>query len=215
MAITLNKLSGGRVTPNMITMTGLLAHLPIAWFIAQGQLFVAGILLIVFGLFDTLDGELARLQKRTSPAGMFLDSLTDRIKEIVIYMGLASYLIDSLPSLSCNQGLYSCFLRTGVPGISTRHLSIILIAVLGGSLLTSYINAWGEAVMSRSEAKSSAMNKMFRGGLAGFEVRMALIVLGLFTAQLFPVILLIGVLVGFTAYGRIKAVLRELSNVQN
>src|SRR5205085_12126990 len=73
----LNRLTGGKLSPNAVTIVGLLAHLPIAYFIATGRLTLAAVLLVIFGLFDTLDGELARLQKRASNIGMFLDSATD------------------------------------------------------------------------------------------------------------------------------------------
>jgi phosphatidylglycerophosphate synthase len=71
----LNTISGGKITPNMVTITSLVAHLPIAYFIATGSHFLAAGLLVVFGLMDALDGELARLQKKDSPAGM-LQALT-------------------------------------------------------------------------------------------------------------------------------------------
>ncbi|MDQ5958686.1 MAG: CDP-alcohol phosphatidyltransferase family protein, partial [Patescibacteria group bacterium] len=57
----LNKISGGKITPNGITWFGFFMHIPIAYFIATGNLIIAGVGLIIFGLFDTLDGELARL----------------------------------------------------------------------------------------------------------------------------------------------------------
>ena len=84
IAKALNKLSSGKISPNFITVFGLLAHIPIVYFIAQGQLKIAGILLIIFGLFDTLDGELARLQNKESAYGQLLDSITDRMKEVML-----------------------------------------------------------------------------------------------------------------------------------
>ena len=60
--------------------------------IINNQLPQAALLLAVFGLFDTLDGELARLQGTESPQGAFLDSVTDRMKEILVYVGLAVWL---------------------------------------------------------------------------------------------------------------------------
>ena len=87
MAKLIDKTTKGWVTPDMVTLFGFAMHLPIAWFIATGaDLWAAG-LLIVFGLFDTLDGELARLQQKASARGMLLDASTDRMKEVLLYTG--------------------------------------------------------------------------------------------------------------------------------
>lgn len=205
LAVVLNRLSGGKLSPNTVTITGLIAHLPIAWLIAHsynyfGYSVIAGVLLIIFGLFDTLDGELARLQKTASPQGMFLDSVTDRMKEVMIYGGI----------IAAQAGV----LKTEYWDYDVMFMVIILL-VMGGSLLTSYINAWGEAVMSRAGASSAAMNKTFRGGLASFEIRMALLAFGLLTNTLFIAVLLVGLLVAITITDRIRRVFRELGRVQN
>ena len=206
----LNGISGGRITPNMVTITGLIAHLPIAWLIAQNYLVLAGIWLIIFGLFDTLDGELARLQKRASAAGMFLDSVTDRMKEIMVYTGITYYLVGWTRTTICNSN-YKYL--TGA-GLDERLLFAVVVAVLGGSLLTSYINAWGEAVMSRSKAKAGSINKAFRGGLASFEIRIAILALGLLTGYVYTAVVVIGILVFVTIVMRLYKVFGALSRVQ-
>lgn len=203
IAALLNNVSRGRLSPDVVTITGLIAHLPIVWLIAHsydhyGYSLLAGILLIIFGLFDTLDGELARLQGTASPRGMFLDSVTDRMKEVLIYGGIIATQADAISVDYRNYDI--AFL-------------VLITLVMGGSLLTSYINAWGEAVMSRAGIKASAMNKAFRGGLASFEIRMALLAFGLITNVLLFVVMLIGVLVIVTITGRIRKVFRELGRV--
>ncbi|HEX8350198.1 MAG TPA: CDP-alcohol phosphatidyltransferase family protein, partial [Hymenobacter sp.] len=77
IAVGLNHATRGHVSPNAITIVGLLMHVPIAWLIAGGSNYWAAGLLVIFGLFDTLDGELARLQKSASSTGMLLDASTD------------------------------------------------------------------------------------------------------------------------------------------
>src|SRR5882762_3925703 len=89
LARLINVVTGGRVSPNAVTITSLLAHIPIAWLIATRHNVWAAGLLVIFGLFDVLDGELARLQGTTSTAGMLLDSVTDRMKEVLLYTGAA------------------------------------------------------------------------------------------------------------------------------
>src|ERR1700733_5878302 len=89
LAVLLNKLTGGALHPDVVTIIGFLMHVPIAVLIATSHLLAAAILLVIFGLFDTLDGELARLQGRSSARGMLLDASTDRMKEVLLYTGVA------------------------------------------------------------------------------------------------------------------------------
>src|SRR5262249_12467273 len=159
--------SGGRLTPNAVTIFGLTMHLPITWLIATGHYIWAAGLLVIFGLFDTLDGELARLQKRESPRGALLDSVTDRMKEILLYTGAA----------------YSIVATTGRP-----YLAVWAVAACGCSLLTSYINAAGDIAMARSGVQHHVTNKSFRGGLLPFEIRMLILVIGLLSGWLTPAI---------------------------
>src|SRR5690606_14327938 len=93
LASGLNKATGGKLSPNFVTVFGLLMHVPIGILIASGEHTFAAILLLVFGLFDALDGALARLQNSTSSTGMLLDSVSDRIKEIIVYVCLAFYFV--------------------------------------------------------------------------------------------------------------------------
>lgn len=192
-AAFLNKVSGGKLTPNFITLTSLLAHVPIAALIAYGQNKTAAVLLIIFGLFDALDGELARLTHKASAAGMFIDSVTDRVKEIVLYVGITLAVLSSNPS------------KTSV---------VVLVAALGTSVLISYLNAWGEVVITNhAKSRDHKINKTFRSGLLGFDLRMALIVAGLLADKLLLavyVILILGVLTVlqrfFDTIGRLKNV---------
>lgn len=190
----LNAMSGGLITPNMITITSLLAHIPIAYLIATSHNYWAAGLLVVFGLFDALDGELARLQKRASAAGMLLDSVTDRMKEIMIYTAVG----------------YAIIATTGRP-----FLAVWAISACGASVLVSYINAWGEAVMSRHAGKQASINKAFRGGLLAFEIRMALVIIGLLTNHLALLVIVITIGASYTALTRLVRVLGALNRVQD
>ncbi len=188
LAIGLNRVSGGKVTPNSITFISLAMHLPIAVFIAYGKTEIAAVLLIIFGLFDTLDGELARLQNRATPAGMFLDSATDRIKEVILYCGITAL-----------------FLKT------EGNLAILAaVAALGISLIISYANAWGEAALATKQAAGHHVNKSLRTGLLGLEVRMALIVVGLVFNLLVATIFVIVILGAQTLWQRLISTYRRL-----
>jgi len=76
------------VSPNVLTIVGFLAMVGVAWVLAQGYERPAGLLVIAVGLFDALDGALARSTGKTSSFGAFLDSTLDRFAEIALYLGL-------------------------------------------------------------------------------------------------------------------------------
>jgi len=60
----------------------------VAWVLALGHQRLAGLLIIFVGLFDALDGALARMTGKASAFGAFLDSTLDRFAEIALYLGL-------------------------------------------------------------------------------------------------------------------------------
>ena len=178
-----NKISGGKITPNGITWFGFFMHIPIAYFIATGNLIIAGVGLIIFGLFDTLDGELARLQKSVSNVGGFLDASTDRLKEVLLYSGVAYYLA------------------------TTDNPKYAAIAVLacGASLSVSYVKAKGEAIVASSTKKIpyTKLNRMFSNGFFTFEIRMAVLALGLLSGKVLWAIAIIAVFSIITVFQRI------------
>ncbi len=76
------------VTPNTLTVLGLLLNVGVAILLAQGHFLAGGLLLIGASLFDALDGSLARLTDRACRFGAFFDSTLDRYSEVVIFGGL-------------------------------------------------------------------------------------------------------------------------------
>jgi CDP-diacylglycerol---glycerol-3-phosphate 3-phosphatidyltransferase len=79
------------VYPNTITILGLVGHSIAAYFAATGQMTIAGILLLIIAPFDFLDGMMARMRGESSRFGAFVDSVTDRYSELVIFGGLLYY----------------------------------------------------------------------------------------------------------------------------
>jgi phosphatidylglycerophosphate synthase len=196
----LNALSGGRLSPNMVTLIGLLAHVYIAWLIATARNNVlAAILLIVFGLFDTLDGELARLQKRASASGMLLDASTDRMKEVLLYMGLIVAFVHNQDSLAFGLEYYAA----------------AIVAACGASLLVSYVKAKGETAVKDAHLSPNEINRLFGDGIMRFEVRMFVLIIGLLTSQLEIAVLIIAVFGTLTAISRLISISHKLNNVQN
>jgi CDP-diacylglycerol---glycerol-3-phosphate 3-phosphatidyltransferase len=76
------------VDPNVITVVGFLLNIVTAAVLATGHLSSGGALLLVSGLFDMLDGALARVENNQSDFGAFLDSLLDRYSEATILLAL-------------------------------------------------------------------------------------------------------------------------------
>ncbi len=74
--------------PNTITIIGLIGNLIGAYFLATGRISIGGILVLLMGPVDALDGTMARLRGEPSRFGGFVDSVTDRYSELVIYGGL-------------------------------------------------------------------------------------------------------------------------------
>jgi len=115
-------LSKSGIKPDALTFTGLAINISAAYVIATGHFPLGGILILVAGLFDLLDGALARFAKKTTKFGAILDSTVDRISEAAIFCGLLVWYM---------------------PG----RLEILLIfAVLIGSFLVSYIRARAEGL---------------------------------------------------------------------
>jgi CDP-diacylglycerol--glycerol-3-phosphate 3-phosphatidyltransferase len=151
---------------------------------------LAAILLIIFGLMDTLDGELARLQNRASARGMLLDASTDRMKETVLYAGIA----------------YALALG---PHPATAAFAA---AACGASLCVSYVKAKGEAAIASSgkHIPHAQLNRLFKDGLLTFEMRMSVLAVGLFTSQLAIAVGVIAVFAAGTAVGRLVRISRVL-----
>lgn len=184
----LNTVSGGRLHPNHVTLISLLGHIGVAYLIATRHPIWATGLLIVFGLMDALDGELARLQERVTPTGMLLDSVSDRAKETLLYVSAAYF-----------------YVILGYPLVA-----VWAVAACGVSLLVSYINAWGEVVMTTRKQDGHGVNRSFRSGLMSYDVRMFLFVIGLFTSLLPEMLILIVVLAAYTAVSRLVFVAQRL-----
>jgi len=112
------------LTPNMLTLIGLAVILVAAVVIALGHTTWGGVLFILSGFFDALDGALARLTDRKTRFGAFLDSTSDRYADAAILFGMM------FP-----------FLRTG----QQTEVILAFVAVIG-TVLVSYTRARAEGL---------------------------------------------------------------------
>ena len=118
-------LSKSAITPNALTFINLALSIVAAYVIATGRLPLGGVLVLVSGLFDILDGALARFTKQTTKFGAVLDSTVDRISEAATLCGLVIWYV-------AQEG-------------ATLEIVLVLV-VLIGSFLVSYIRARAEGL---------------------------------------------------------------------
>ncbi len=117
-------LARASISPNTVTWFGFLLAVGAAALIATGHLLVAGLLVLISGFFDILDGALARRTNQVTRFGALLDSTLDRLSEAVLLFGiLVLYIGDQ----------------------SFAPILLVCLALLG-SLLVSYIRAKAEAI---------------------------------------------------------------------
>lgn len=117
------------IGPNAITTTGLVVVLGSAVAFGGGAVRVGGALLLFSGLFDILDGQVARLGQRPTAFGAFYDSTLDRVGESAVFAGLALY-----------------FMRGGVPADRVTIAVMVAMTALVSSLLVSYTRARAEGL---------------------------------------------------------------------
>ena len=118
------------VTPNALTWFGLLLSFGAAALIALKQPFAAGFVVLVSGLFDMLDGALARYTGKSTRFGAILDSTLDRLGEAAVLLGLLIFFVRDMAA----------------PGI------LVVGFTLPGALMVSYLRARTEAAGLVGEA---------------------------------------------------------------
>jgi CDP-diacylglycerol---glycerol-3-phosphate 3-phosphatidyltransferase len=86
-------LNGLGLMPNTVTLLGLLGTTVGAYFLAAGHITLGGVIILIMAPIDALDGTMARLRGESSNFGAFVDSVTDRYSELVIFGGLLIYFL--------------------------------------------------------------------------------------------------------------------------
>ncbi|MEC4848432.1 MAG: CDP-alcohol phosphatidyltransferase family protein [Nitrosarchaeum sp.] len=133
------------LSPNFWTVVGLLFALASAVVYGMGiefGLIIGGILLLVSGFFDMVDGQVARVTGKTSKKGSYLDSMFDKIAEVAIFLGLliGGYAEPYLVMLAITLSLLVSYARAksdalninlqGI-GIGERAERLLVIAIIG------------------------------------------------------------------------------------
>ena len=133
------------LSPNFWTCVGLILALSSAIVYGLGieyGLIIGGILLLVSGFFDMVDGQVARVTGKTSQKGSYLDSMFDKIAEVAIFLGIliGGYTEPYLVLLAITLSLLVSYARAksdainvklqGV-GIGERAERLLVIAIIG------------------------------------------------------------------------------------
>jgi CDP-diacylglycerol---glycerol-3-phosphate 3-phosphatidyltransferase len=87
--------------PNTMTMIGLAGNVVGAAFLSQGYMTIGGLLILLMGPFDALDGTMARRLGQPTKFGAFVDSVTDRWSEMLVLFGLLYYYLQRDDMLTC------------------------------------------------------------------------------------------------------------------
>jgi CDP-diacylglycerol--glycerol-3-phosphate 3-phosphatidyltransferase len=182
-----NALIESRLTPNMISMTGLVLNVVAAVLVTQRYFFLAGIAFIVGSIMDTLDGRYSRMSGKGTPFGAFLDSTLDRIEEGVVLTAVAAY-------------------------FSSRGMDFAVAAVVAAvlmSLMVSYTRARAEAL--GVENKGGLATRPVRVVILSIGLVFAKGA-GIFDADLLaPAVYVLVVLTTFTVFQRVFHVRKALS----
>jgi CDP-diacylglycerol--glycerol-3-phosphate 3-phosphatidyltransferase len=114
-----------KINPNILTFLGVLISLWAAFMFGYGSLFWGGWVIILAGLFDMLDGAVARVSRSETRFGAFYDSVIDRYSDVIILQGLLVYY--------------------------ARHQMLGYVVLVGvvimGAVLTSYTRARAESLI--------------------------------------------------------------------
>ena len=141
-----------RITPNQLTLAGLVLAIIAGVLAAIGSLSLAALVLLLSGFLDALDGELARQSDSQTPFGAFLDSISDHYGDFAVYLGIAWQMQRSGEHATVLLTLVAMFgslvgsqirSRAGMMGLDTKDVGIftraerIIVFVLG--LLTGFL----------------------------------------------------------------------------
>ena len=132
------------VSPNAVTFAGLAGAGVSAYLISEGVFWAGGVVMLLAGILDLFDGALARATGQDSDFGALLDSVIDRVSEIVVLLGLLLF-----------------YTRNGsVEG------SVLVYLAAGGSIMVSYLRARSEGL--GIECKVGIMTRPERVAALGF-----------------------------------------------
>ena len=172
------------LSPNAVTLFGLVIAGASAYLASTGYLLASGVTLLASGAFDLVDGALARATGRVTKFGALLDSVVDRVSEAIVLLGILIYYLD---------------------GASTLGAVLVYVA-LAGSIMVSYVRSRAEGL--GIDCKVGVMTRPERVAVLGI----ALMVGQWWEVALTVALGAIAVLTSVTTAQRVLHVRRELKS---
>ncbi|MDR0900637.1 MAG: CDP-alcohol phosphatidyltransferase family protein [Methanobrevibacter sp.] len=137
------------INPNIITLISPIIAIISAIFFAKGNLLLGGIFILIAGIFDVLDGAIARYHNRSSNFGAFLDSTMDRFSDAILIFGiiLGGFINWIWGVLAIHSAFTVSYVRAsaeskGIPcniGIAERAVRLIILTI--GAIIASFAGA--------------------------------------------------------------------------
>ena len=143
-ALARDRLIESRLTPNAISITGLVLNVVAAVLVTQRLFFLAGVAFVAGSLMDMLDGRYSRMSGKGTPFGAFLDSTLDRVEEGIVLAAVAAYFAESGDELAVGAAVLTVvgsymvsYTRAraealGVEckvGIATRPVRVVILSI--------------------------------------------------------------------------------------
>jgi len=165
-------LSKTGVTPNTLTVAGFLVSIAAAVLVAKEYFLAGGVVVLLAGAFDLLDGPLARATAKATRFGAFLDSTLDRLSEAAVIAGILAY-----------YAYHGCTWE-----------SMLAYATFTGSVMVSYLRARAEGLGVKCEVgiftRAERVIVMSIGLMIGQWIDMAIpVMLGIITALAFVTVI--------------------------
>jgi CDP-diacylglycerol--glycerol-3-phosphate 3-phosphatidyltransferase len=118
------------IQPNLLTFLGLVVNTWAAVLFARGRFQAAGGVMLLAGLFDMVDGRVARAQGRPTKFGAFFDSVIDSYSDLILFVGLLVY----------------------YAGVGRSRYAVLVGVAMAGSVMVSYTRARAESLIPECKA---------------------------------------------------------------
>jgi CDP-diacylglycerol--glycerol-3-phosphate 3-phosphatidyltransferase len=180
-------LAGLGITPNTLTILGLILSILTAVIIAQGLFLAGGSLVLFAGIFDMFDGAMARARNASTTFGAFFDSTLDRYSESIILFGLLFFALHK-PVIQARFWPFQ---------YDQSWMIILVFIATVGSFMVSY-----------AKARAEGLGLECKTGLLARPERVVILAIGLLTGAVFWALVILAIFSNVTAIERIIHVWR-------
>ena len=187
VTMIIRPLAGLGITPNTLTVLGLILSILTAVILAQGFFLAGGLLVLFAGIFDMFDGAMARARNASTTFGAFFDSTLDRYSESIILFGL---LLFALQKPVIQERFW--------PFQYEQSWMIILV----------FIAAVGSFMVSYAKARAEGLGLECKTGLLARPERVVILAIGLLFGAVFWALVILAIFSNVTAIERIVHIWR-------